>query len=727
LSKHIILFLAANPLGTTELALCREARAIQEELERSGQRDRFEFVTRWAVQPLDLIRELRKFEPTVVHLSGRGASSGQQPGAGTRRDIAGEFGRPNGMADSDHLGGLFLQGPDGHPQAVTAVALQETFGAAGASVKLVVLNACYSDIHIEALLVHIDCVIGMGGPLRDVAARAFATGFYGGLGERQSVAAAYVQGCAAISLQEPSGCERPRLAVRAGIDASRVVLADTGAVDRRPIRAYPDVEVEQLSKRVDDARVRKDKLRDVGVVDHVDREILELRRQLREGGRLLAGDTLGDGRYLLVRFVGRGGFAVVWEAHDSAAQQRVAIKVLHPNLGGDPLRREHFFRGAQAMMKLVHPAVVRVLEPTGEDGGVYYFVMEFVPGGNLREAVLAQHVNGEEILPLVLQVGDALALAHKRGMVHRDVKPANILLDEHGSARLTDFDLVSAQDTTGGTRASALEVVVYTAPECLEKPQEATARADVYGLGMTAIFCLSGRELSLATFRNPEPTIARLKCASRVRNVLRQAVAWEPDKRFVDASAMVAELRNAWNLAPERKKQPRTVTTGRGRWWMYAGAGVTAATAAAMALVVVPPPPPALALNIHVQHSARDRGYEASPGDVAHIAVSGGQGPRAIWVFHDEVQLVLRCPGDPGCRIADASTEVDLPLTSGGRYTMVALTGAARLPALTGTYDADMAATKGAGIDVLQYHLTVDGELDHYQPRSPHRSVPPPP
>lgn len=339
LSKHIILFLALNPLGTAELAPGREARAIQRELERSGQRDRFELVTRWAVQPLDLIRELRKIKPTVVHFSGQRASSGQQPGAGTRRDISAESGRPDGVGDSDHPGGLFLQGPDGHPQIVTAVALQETFGAAGASVKLVVLNACYSDIHVEALLVHIDCVVGIGGSLRDDAARAFAIGFYGGLGEGQSVAAAYMQGCAAISLKVPSDCERPRLAARAGVDASQVVLADTRTVDRgRSIPAYPDGEVEQLSKRVEDARVRRDKLRGARIAaDPVDREILELRRQLREGRRLLAGGTL-SGRYLLGRIVGRGGFAVVWEAYDIAARQRVAIKVLHANLGGGAAR-----------------------------------------------------------------------------------------------------------------------------------------------------------------------------------------------------------------------------------------------------------------------------------------------------------------------------------------------------------------------------------------------------
>src|SRR5262249_32933610 len=236
--------------------------------------------------------------------------------------------------------------------------------------------------------------------------------------------------------------------------------------------------------------------------------------------------------------------------------------VLHSSLAGDPLRQERFFRGARAMMHLAHPAVVRVLEPRGEDGGFYYFVMEFVPGGNLREAVLAQHVEKEELLLLILQVGEALALAHGRNMVHRDVKPANVLLDKRGAAKLTDFDLVGAPDTTGGTRTGALGTVVYAAPECLERPQEATARADVYGLGMTTIFCLSGRDVSMDTFRSPTKTISNLDCSIQVQNVLRRAVAWEPDKRFANAAAMIVELRNALNPQADEGEpdRPRTRT-----------------------------------------------------------------------------------------------------------------------------------------------------------------------
>jgi CHAT domain len=222
--KHTILFLAANPSGTDRLALDEEARAIRVELERSGFRDRFELVTRWAAEPLDLLRELRKLKPTVVHFSGHGVSdtAGEhQPGPAPRRDTAGEPGQNGGEPQR----GLFFQGSDGRPRLVSTEALEETFGAAGASVKLVVLNACYSDGQAKALLPHVGCVVGMSGSIHDDAARSFAIGFYGGLGERESITAAYRQGCAAISLEGLRDRDRPQLAVRADVDASKLVLA----------------------------------------------------------------------------------------------------------------------------------------------------------------------------------------------------------------------------------------------------------------------------------------------------------------------------------------------------------------------------------------------------------------------------------------------------------------------------------------------------------------------
>jgi hypothetical protein len=196
MNKHTILFLAANPNGTDRLALDREARSIQVELERSGYRDCFEFVTRWAVEPLDVLRELRKLRPTAVHFSGHGSP-----------------------------GGLLFEGRDGQPCVVSVAALKHTFRAAGSSVKLVILNACYSEEQADALVDHVACVVGMSGANSDDAARSFAIGFYGGLGEGESVAAAYAQGCAAISLEGgQSEGEPPQLKTHSGIDPAQLVL-----------------------------------------------------------------------------------------------------------------------------------------------------------------------------------------------------------------------------------------------------------------------------------------------------------------------------------------------------------------------------------------------------------------------------------------------------------------------------------------------------------------------
>jgi hypothetical protein len=228
MKKHTILFLAANPTGTDRMvldriALDREARAIQRELKSAGYRDCFEFVTRWAVERLDLLRELRELRPTVVHFAGHGGQNAgaHRLGQAPRRDIVGE---PD-VHGGEQQHGLFFQGPDGRAQFVSTQALADTFGAAGSSVKLVVLNACYSEVQAEALLTHVDCIVGMSGSILDDAARSFAIGFYGGLGARESVEAAYKQGRAAISLEGLRDADRPKLKVRAGVDATKLVLA----------------------------------------------------------------------------------------------------------------------------------------------------------------------------------------------------------------------------------------------------------------------------------------------------------------------------------------------------------------------------------------------------------------------------------------------------------------------------------------------------------------------
>jgi eukaryotic-like serine/threonine-protein kinase len=326
---------------------------------------------------------------------------------------------------------------------------------------------------------------------------------------------------------------------------------------------YESPEVRALAEQLEDARRRRQALHAAKAsTAEVDVQILDLRRKLREGGRLRAGDALGDGRYLLLELLGRGGFASVFRALDRERGEEVAIKVMHAEQAGDPTRRERFFRGARVMATLDHAAVVRVLEPGAEDGSHFYFVMALASGGDLHRAVVKGRVRPEAALPLVLQVGDALAEAHARGIVHRDVKPANILLDGTGAPLLTDFDLVALGNTTGGTRTgAAMGSFLFMAPEQAHDAKEADARADVYGLGMTALFCLHGRELPAIVQRRPEQVIAKLPVDAAIKAALTQAIEIEPEARFADARGFCEALRAAVRPAPAAAVGEATIET----------------------------------------------------------------------------------------------------------------------------------------------------------------------
>jgi hypothetical protein len=221
--KHLILMLSANPLHAHRLALDREARAIQSEIDRSLHRDHFELQTWWAVEALDLLAGLRRYSPSIVHFGGHGipplsVAPGDRP---VRRDIEPSI-RGNRSA------GLCFQLPDGSAEVVSRAALKDTFRAVGSSVKLVVLNACYSERQAKALRTHVDCVIGTRGTIQDDAAIHFATGLYGGIAGGASIASAFRQGVAALRLKGLA--DRPQLLVRSGVDPRTGILA----ADRAP-------------------------------------------------------------------------------------------------------------------------------------------------------------------------------------------------------------------------------------------------------------------------------------------------------------------------------------------------------------------------------------------------------------------------------------------------------------------------------------------------------------
>ena len=331
---------------------------------------------------------------------------------------------------------------------------------------------------------------------------------------------------------------------------------------------YADTDTERLSTQLEHAYQRKFALAQAGVdAEKVQREILQLKRELREGGRLKAGDQLGHGRYLLLEKIGHGGFAVVWKALNQTTRELVAIKVLHSNLAGDIIRRGRFFRGSRMMATIEHEAVVRVLEPHGEDGGYHYFVMEYIEGGNLYEAVIAGRMPPESAPTLLCTLSQVLADIHECGMIHRDIKPSNILLTPDTEPKLADFDLVGAKDTTGGTRTGAMGTLMYGAPEMLDRPQDADASVDVYGLGMTVLFVVNGGSLpTRVVFGDRAGFIDKLAIAADLAFVLKRATSVAPDKRFRDGNELYDALkRPVAGLVTARRLEPVEVAPRRMR------------------------------------------------------------------------------------------------------------------------------------------------------------------
>lgn len=276
----------------------------------------------------------------------------------------------------------------------------------------------------------------------------------------------------------------------------------------------------------------------------LDQRILIRRRQLRDTEDVGRGTRL-SGRFELSDAVGTGGFGSVWRAYDHEREQVVAIKLLHRQYADDRTRRERFLRGARQMASLSHPAIVRVVEESGQDGPVTYFAMEYLAGGDLRQRVSAGTWRNELTLATLSAIAEALAFAHERGLVHRDVKPANILLDELDAPRLADFDLVHAMDTTGGTRTGALGTFIYAAPEALTDASRVDGRADIYSLGMVGIFLTQQKDLPAEALRDAARVIARLEAPEQFKAVLKRACAWDPDERF----ATMRELAEALHVA----------------------------------------------------------------------------------------------------------------------------------------------------------------------------------
>jgi serine/threonine protein kinase len=247
------------------------------------------------------------------------------------------------------------------------------------------------------------------------------------------------------------------------------------------------------------------------------------------------------------RLVGRGGMGVVYEAVDEALDRRVALKVIAPELAAEPGFRGRFMTESRIAASLDHPNVVPIYR-AGEEGGVLFLAMRFVDGDDLRTLVERDGpLDDRRAAALISQLAGALSAAHERALVHRDVKPANVLVTADGHCYLTDFGLVKdLSATTGATRTGeVLGTLDYVAPERIQGG-ETGPWTDVYALGCVLFFALTGSvpfpleepERKLwAHISEPPPS-----APGPFGAVVARALAKDPRERFQSAPALAAAL-----------------------------------------------------------------------------------------------------------------------------------------------------------------------------------------
>jgi serine/threonine protein kinase len=245
----------------------------------------------------------------------------------------------------------------------------------------------------------------------------------------------------------------------------------------------------------------------------------------------------------IFELIGRGGMGAVYRARQRSLDRIVALKVLPPGVSRDPSFEERFTREARALARVNHPNIVNVYEFGQSAGGLFYFVMEFVDGVNLRQMIQTHQLAPAEALAIVPQICDALQYAHDEGIVHRDIKPESILVDRKGRVKIADFGLAKilspkATDYTLTSPQMVMGTPHYMAPEQLEKPATVDHRADIYSLGVVFYEMLTG-ELPLSRF---EPPSHKITLDIRLDDVVLKTLEKEPQRRYQRVGMVKTDL-----------------------------------------------------------------------------------------------------------------------------------------------------------------------------------------
>jgi predicted Ser/Thr protein kinase len=252
---------------------------------------------------------------------------------------------------------------------------------------------------------------------------------------------------------------------------------------------------------------------------------------------------------VIERLLGRGGMGVVYKARHKALDRDVALKVLPATVATDPAFAERFQREARALARLQHGNIVLVHD-FGQTDGLFWLVMEYVDGTNIRQAMKAGTIGPSEALAIVPQICDALQYAHEHGVVHRDIKPENVLLDKAGRVKVADFGLAKMMEhgETDRTLTGAGQVMGtphYMAPEQWERPNDVDHRADIYSLGVVFYEMLTG-ELPVGRFAAPSK---KSDVDARIDEIVMRTLEREREARYQRADEVKTDVGRATSAA----------------------------------------------------------------------------------------------------------------------------------------------------------------------------------